>query len=85
MVKWLDKLRKSLYTKGMVTEISPENVAEVSEQVRQERDREIYRLYIGSRNFPRNERWTVERLAEKYGVSKQRISQIISKESDKEK
>lgn len=88
MVKWLDKLKQLLYNLGMFKEISKENVQEVSkqvEQVRRERDEEIYMLYTQTKDLPKPYRMTVEKLADKYGVSKQRISQIIAKEEEKHK
>ena len=87
MVKWLDKIRQWFYNKFMATTISPENLNEVVEDVRQERDEEIRRKYRRWKKglLPPGEKWTVDRLAEKYKISKQRVSQILGKgEEDEE-
>ena len=77
MVKLLDKVKHWIYTRGMnatYRDISPEKLKET----REDRDDEIRRLYWGTRNFPRDKRQTVEKLAEDYGITKQRVSQIIN-------
>ena len=83
MVKLLDKVKHWIYTRSMnatYKDISTKSLRET----REDRDDEIRRLYWGTRNFPRDKRYNVEKLAQEYGITKQRVSQIINAKSPPE-
>ena len=59
--------------------ITPKNLKRVTEEVRQKRDDEIRRLYKSYKENPLIG-WTLEKIAEEYDLTKQRVQQIVKGE-----
>jgi DNA-directed RNA polymerase sigma subunit (sigma70/sigma32) len=68
----------------MVTmKLTPKNMKAVIEETRRKRDEEIRRLYKAYQQ-DRLTGWTLEKIAERYGLTKQRIQQIVTEGEDEQ-
>lgn len=59
--------------------LTPKNFNKVAEEMRKKRNEEIRRLYA---SYKRGELtgYTLEKIAEEYGITKQRVHQIVAGE-----
>ena len=78
-VKGLDQIKKALYNIFMFNRPTTKNLAEINTKLRPERDEEIRRYYEEYKRNP-SSGWTINKLADTYGISKQRVWQIIKGE-----
>jgi DNA-directed RNA polymerase sigma subunit (sigma70/sigma32) len=60
----------------LMTKLTPKNMAEVLREMRLKRDEEIRGLYKSYKDNPLTG-WTIEKIAQEYGITKQRVWQII--------
>ena len=63
----------------LLMKITSKNLNRVAEEMRQKRDDEIRRLYKSYKENPLTG-WTLEKIADEYGLSKQRVQQIVKGE-----
>ena len=65
----------------LMTKITPKNMSSMIQEIRRKRDEQIRRLYAAYKQDPITG-WTLERIAGEYGLTKQRVHQIIEEGKD---
>jgi hypothetical protein len=77
LVKLLDLPNESVYNVGMLLmKTTPKNMKKVMEEMRTKRNEEIRALYKSYKENPLTG-WTIEKIATEYGITKQRVWQIV--------
>jgi hypothetical protein len=77
LVKLLDLPDESVYNASMLLmKTTPKNMKKVMEEMRVKRNEEIRALYKSYKENPLTG-WTIEKIATEYGITKQRVWQIV--------